>query len=296
MNTNIAEVSKAPKPELHGQVDISNEDYHNGPGISKSHLDVIHQSPRHYWDKYINPDREPRAETDAMILGTATHCAILEPDEFDSRYAFMPEGLTRQTKAGKEHYEQLLATGKIVLKADQYINCMRMRDAVHAHPIAAKLFSEGKAEQAFYVRAPVEAIDHSTGEVIESEELLKCKPDWITHNGMLIDVKKTVDASPAGFAKSVANYRYFVQAPFYLDIFERLYGEAPPWFIFVAVEESRPHAIGVYYVEADDLAFGRRHYVKDLQRIIECKRNESWPDYSTQIEPLMLPKWIKNVD
>ena len=53
-----------------GFVDIDNDAYHAGPGVSKSHLDLIaKKSPLHYWDRYINPDREPEEKTVPMIFG-----------------------------------------------------------------------------------------------------------------------------------------------------------------------------------------------------------------------------------
>lgn len=64
---------------------ISNADYHGGPGISKSGLDLIAKSPAHYFHA-INAanDNEP---TDAQAFGTAFHALLLEPEEFQKTYA-----------------------------------------------------------------------------------------------------------------------------------------------------------------------------------------------------------------
>lgn len=266
---------------LQGQVQQPNEEYHSGPGISKSHLDVVAKSPLHYWSKYLDPNRKASDPTPSMILGSATHAAILEPDLFPSQFAHMPEGLNRTTKAGKEAYEELVASGRTILSFDDFQTCLAMRDAVHAHPTAAGLLTDGLAEQSFY------ATDDATG------ELIKCRPDFLRSNGVMVDVKTTDDASPDGFAKSVATFRYYVQSPWYLDIMERLYGEAPAWFVFVVVEKSRPFAVATYFVEKAQLDLGRAVYVKDLARIHECKSSGKWPGYSEQIEPLRLPAWLK---
>lgn len=287
--------------ELHGLVIQSNEEYHAHTGsISKSHLDVIAKTPAHYYDKYMSPDREREEPTPAMILGSATHSAILEPDLFPNEYMTIPEDAPRkptsvQLKAKNPSADTLIAidwwqaferenAGRTILSPDDYKLCLSMRDAVHKHPVAGPLFRNGVAEQAYYVT------DEETG------ELIKCRPDWVTDSGLMIDVKSTDDASPDGFAKSVANYRYWIQAPWYLDIFERLYGAAPEWFIFVAVEKKRPYVVQPYFVENVDLELGRRRYMKDLRRIAECKASGNWPGYSDQVEPIRLPKWLNTLD
>lgn len=63
---------------------IPNEEYHSGPGVSKSQLDLIRRAPAVYKasiDGELN--REPTAQ---QSLGTAFHCLILEPERFSKEY------------------------------------------------------------------------------------------------------------------------------------------------------------------------------------------------------------------
>src|SRR5690606_39465824 len=63
---------------------MSNEEYHSLPdSISKSGLDLIARSPAHY--RYA----ERREPTRAMVIGTAIHAAILEPDVFATEYLLL---------------------------------------------------------------------------------------------------------------------------------------------------------------------------------------------------------------
>ena len=55
--------------------DMSNEDYHRSPAISKSGMDRLAISPEHYQAYLL----ERREETPAMKTGTAVHMAVLEP-------------------------------------------------------------------------------------------------------------------------------------------------------------------------------------------------------------------------
>ena len=56
---------------------ISNDAYHNGPGISRSGLMEFKRSPYHYWYKYLNPYYVEDSATPAQIFGNALHEFIL---------------------------------------------------------------------------------------------------------------------------------------------------------------------------------------------------------------------------
>lgn len=270
----------APHPV--GLVDCTNEQYHRGPGISKSHLDkVASKSLRHYWHHYLNPDREPEEPTPAKVLGTAIHSIILEPDTWVTGYAINP-GIDRRSNAGKAEYAAFLEEnkGKTIITDEQAQACYAIRDAVHNHPLASGLLQGGKAEQTVY------AIDKETG------ELIKCRMDYLPDNGsMIVDVKSTDDASPSGFGKSAANYRYPVQTAWYHHVCDEAFGEHPPHWVFLAFEKEPPYAIGVYFAQPEDTARAAIAARHDFMRIVEAKRAGLWPDYGTEALPLTLPKW-----
>lgn len=53
--------------------------------LSFSGMKDLAISPLHYWARHIDPERKIES-TPAQRVGTALHCAILEPDEFGHRY------------------------------------------------------------------------------------------------------------------------------------------------------------------------------------------------------------------
>jgi hypothetical protein len=81
---------------------LSNEEYHNSAGISKSGLSLLRKTPAHYATRYINGAQEPA--TKAMVIGSAFHCFTLEPFIYDELFAVAPN-VDRRTKAGKEKWE-----------------------------------------------------------------------------------------------------------------------------------------------------------------------------------------------
>ena len=264
---------------------MENADYHRHSAVSKSHLDQVARSPLHYWARYLDPNRVVPEPTPAMAIGSAVHTHVLELDQWDARYVTAPEGINRRTNAGKAEWEafETAATGRTVLSRTDAELVMRMGHSVFRHPAAAMLLSmPGKAETTHMWT------DEATG------LQCKCRPDWLIDDGSLIvDLKTTEDASPAGFRKSIANWRYHVQAAWYLDGIEQATGTRPDQFIFVVVEKRAPYACAVYAADAEMIAAGAKQARLDLDTLAVCKAADAWPGYSDQIETISLPPWMR---
>lgn len=299
---------------------ISNADYHGGPGVSKSGLDVIARSPAHYQHAKT---AERKAPTPDMQIGTLTHSLVLEPHLFDKEYAepfdasaypdafaTMDEMKARLKELGEKvsgtkpelaarlkavdpsavFLDDLRAAHaasaeeKTLVTPDQLSTATAMRDAIAAHSKAGRLFTDGRAELSVYWR------DDETG------VLCRCRPDWLRNDGVVVDLKTALDASRHGFEKSIDKWRYDVQAAFYLDGLRAARAAGadipePRAFVFVAVEKTAPFAVGVYAIDAEAVEIGRREYRADLARYADCQATGKWPAYSDKIESISLPEW-----
>ncbi|EFL8839989.1 exodeoxyribonuclease VIII, partial [Escherichia coli] len=135
---------------------ISNENYHVGPGVSKSQLDDIADTPALYlWRKNAPVDN---TKTKTLDLGTAFHCRVLEPEEFSNRFIVAPE-FNRRTNAGKEEEKAFLmecaSTGKTVITAEEGLKIELMYQSVMALPLGQWLVeSAGHAESSIYWEDP----------------------------------------------------------------------------------------------------------------------------------------------
>lgn len=261
---------------------MNNADYHRHPAVSKSHLDQIARSPLHYWSRYLDPDRVPPEPSTAMTIGSALHMHVLELDQWDANYVVMPEGLKRTTKEGKAAYEALLDSGKTILSHSDAAAVQAMGRSIFGHPAAATLLKQdGKPEQTFMWT------DQATG--VEC----KCRPDYLTADGsMIVDLKTTKDAG-RGFQRSIGEYRYHVQAAWYLHGVEQATGVRPEFFVFIAVESSAPYATAVYVADEQMIAIGWETAQRDLAKLAECKAAGQWPSYSNEIERISLPPWMR---
>ena len=262
---------------------IPNAEYHCGPGISKSGLDLVHRSPMHY--HAVVTAANDRTPTAAQELGTAAHALILEPGVFADSYVLAPK-FDRRTKEGKAASAEFDAEneGKICLQPEAWEQLHAMASAVHSHQAAHALLTScpGEAEKSVYW------IDATTG------VLCRCRPDWWRDDFIIPDLKTTEDASPEGFAKSMANYRYDVQAAFYMDGIQAATGKRPKSFVFIAVEKKPPYAVGVYVLDSESLELGRAQYQHDLRIFAECERTGEWPGYGDKIQTISLPAWHAN--
>jgi len=253
--------------------EMSNEEYHSLPdSISKSGLDLIARSPAHY--RYA----ERREPTRAMVIGSAIHAAILEPDVFATEYLLLREITDRRSseykQAVKVHDPERVLTGK---EADFVSG---MQESVRANRAIMKLLDQpGRAELSVITKDPVTGVG------------VRCRFDWLTDSGVPLDLKKTQDARPDAFARSVQNYRYHVQAAFYEDVWFWATGERLERMRFAAMEERMPHATVPYLLDDEAYAEGRRLYREALNTYADCLERDEWPAYDDDEQWLCLPQW-----
>lgn len=256
------------------------QEYHQHPAVSKSHLDMVAKSPLHYWARYLDPNRVIPEPTPAMVLGTAVHSSVLEPDDYAVSFVVAPDDINRRTKEGKQQWAdfEAAAEGKMVLTVEQASLVAHMTAAVREHPAARTILNlPGLAERSYAW------MDKTTS------ERCKCRPDWHSEDKRIVlDLKTTDDASPDSFARSIHKWRYHVQAAWYLR------GVGAEQFLFLAVEKTPPFAVAVYAATPAMIAAGERVADRDLALLAECRAQDHWPSYAEQIVTLDLPGWARD--
>ena len=251
---------------------MSNADYHAHDSISKSGLDLIARSPAHF--RY----QEKRESTRSMVIGSALHAAVLEPDLFASQYMLLRNVTDRRAS----EYKQAVAVhgADFVLIGSEADYVAGMQETVRSHPYSWRVLSEpGRAELSVITNDPVTGV------------AVRCRFDWLTDAGKPLDLKTTQDARPEAFSRSVANYRYHVQAAFYSDVWQWETGETLDRFVFLAVEKAMPHALVPYMLDDEAIAEGRRLYREALNLYADCLERDEWPAYGSDPQWLCLPSW-----
>ncbi len=246
--------------------------YHRIAGHNFSSLKWVDRSLKHYRYRLTNPP-----ETKLwMHRGTAAHTAALEPDRFLSDYA-MFTGKTRRGKA----WDAFVAEnpGKQILKRDEYLLAMAVRDAVRADELAGAYLRDGFPE------VTIVWLDKETG------LLCRCRADWLAKGDYLVDLKGSGDIRPRWFGRTGGRLMYHAQAAFYHDGYEAVTGRAPSCRL-LAVEPTGPHDVVVYRVLDEHLDAGRQRYREWLVAVAEAERTNRWPGISRGFEQdFQLPPW-----
>ena len=199
-----------------------------------------------------------REQTAAMRMGSLTHCAILEPDALERRYA--PTDLDRRgTKAWDA--EALAAGGRELIKRDEWNTALAMRDAVLGNPTARALLAGAVTELTL---------------VWEDDDTdLPCKARLDAHSplGGPIDIKTASDASPHGWRRNAEKLMYHIQAAHYLAGCRAL-GLRADSMPFIVIESSAPFVVEVYPLGLRTLTEGERQRQQLLMRWHRCINTE----------------------
>lgn len=260
-------------------------------------------------------DDEP---TESQDLGTAIHCALMEPEKFEADYVapLPPFDVTELYKkrrdaaallaAGKTDEEISEAVGvkvKTVKKylADRHVQALATHYEVYP-PDEVPGLPKNEVDVARRVRdsalahpAARDIIESSRAEVSMFGELdgvaVKGRVDaWQPlRYGDIKTTYKSVD--PEGAGKIVAWRDLHVQAGLYCEIGKLLEGRLPEWF-WIFAETDPPYNVGVYECSMATMEEGRAlvGWALDEIRLLEADP-ERFGGYSEESSLLSIPGW-----
>lgn len=300
--------------------ELSNEKYH---------ADTEHINGSGLWNIY---DRCPAAwrykdeedeQSKALIFGTGSHTALLEPERFEAEYARMPtkddfgdnllvtvsdmnswakergiKGLSGKTKA--EVIKIIRSTGEPVRIYDEE----RLLAELNAK---GRTLLEGDDYDAIMqMRAVIHAnsyysslLSGAYSEVSILGELLgepsKVRFDCLTRGGDIIDYKTAVSAKPDEFFRHAARLGYFMKMAMQHDMFVEAYGHAPRSVNLLVQEKKSPFIPALIRLTDEQLRIGRIQLRSAMEIYKACKKANSWPGYSmgNPVIEMETPEWFK---
>ena len=300
--------------------ELSNEQYH---------ADTEHINGSGLWNIY---DRCPAAwrykdeedeQSKALIFGTGSHTALLEPERFEAEYARIPtnddfgaellvtvsdmnswakergiKGLSGKTKA--EVIKIIRSTGEPVRIYDEE----RLFAELNAK---GRILLEGDDYDAIMqMRAVIHAnsyysslLSGAYSEVSILGKLLgepsKVRFDCLTRGGDIIDYKTSVSAKPDEFFRHAARLGYFMKMAMQHDMFVEAYGHAPRSVNLLVQEKKPPFIPALIRLTEEQLRIGRIQLRSAMEIYKACKKANSWPGYSmgNPVIEMETPEWFK---
>jgi len=250
---------------------MNDVDYFALPRLSPSGAKTLLKSPALYKYEQENP-REPSAE---MRFGSMFHALVLEPEQFEKRYALAPD-VDRRTTAGKDAYARFLRDheGQEAVSVDDWDRAHRMCDAVIAE--ASSLLSEGFAEKAYtWERDGVP---------------LKSKLDYVGEH--IIDLKTTSADDEDGLQRAAWQFGYHVSAAAYIEAVQAVEGrKLDKHFVFVT--KQAPHQVVIMRAGDEFVSRGRAKWDAAVRLYQACREFDTWPGLASRIESKELtpPRW-----
>ncbi len=232
-------------------------------------------------------------ETDALVIGHASHAALLEPDTYEAEYRTQPTAAQFgfgdfRKKEAREARDKWLEEHKdaICLSDQEHQMACTVRDSVLSNPDSACMFTGKGSNEVTFTWT-----DQKTG--------LPCKARidrFTTYHGLpaLIDLKTTQRADCWEASRAVARYSYHVRMAWYMDCLN-LYHKANWWVLLVWVEKAKPYLVHITQLSEDALKEGRAQYRALLNLHAQCLEAGEWPEYPEAPDVLDIPQWAYNL-
>jgi len=259
-------------------------DYDAHKALNQTLCKELLRSPLHY-QAALNS--QPK-QSDALLIGSLTHLATLEPELFASQVICLPEDAPKrptekQRNAKKPKPETLEAItwwqsfeesskGKTVADPDHYQAAQLM---------AAALRAELEAHKVTPIATELSLIC-SYGALN-----LKGQIDLISQDGWIYDLKTIGDyISPRKILSTVYQRAYHLQAAFYLLLFREVFGERAQGFRLVFVEKSKPNATATFELSPELVAEGQTLMLQAFETYKAASEFNSWTGYPKTIQTL----------
>lgn len=251
-----------------------------------SRLKHILTSPLHY----KTACKTEVEETIDMRLGTAVHEWVLEGRV--SPFVVRPECNEADASdlwhGNKKWCKAWLAAQTLPVYApDDNERRMRMQNALAGSELFQELMAacpeREKTVQADYMHLPMKArLDAAGYWEVEGKR-----------RRLIMDLKKTPDASPRAWGKKACNFHYDMQIFLYANLLalaEDL--SEPPMVVHAVVEDSDAAPVCLYRVSDEMWASGQAKLARAVTTLLTCREADYWPGYGE--EGLITPIWPKS--
>lgn len=245
------------------------DDYKSIRAINASAIKAGATSMLHMREVMECAGKEP---SDAMIMGTLVHSAVLE--------GRMPSRIWDGRKAGKAFDAfEAECQGEIIVTPKEVATLESIRDAVHANPDAMRLINLTEQEVSIQWSDPVYG-------------KAKARLDGFNEVTGMVEFKTCRKINKRAFVSQAIALGYDLQLGWYVEGLAKtkLNGMIPEVHI-IAAETEKPFDVAVWRVPKAMINIGRKKAKEIAERYYECCHLGKWPGVCAGVEELVLPEW-----
>jgi hypothetical protein len=258
---------KQPPGYEQGIYKIPFEKYRAIPALNSSKLKHMRKTPAHFKAAMDAPPKEVTAtQQRAFNRGKVFDRIILDGglDAVKGTVAFDP-GWSKNSNKYKEWASN--QSGKMIMPKEDFDMVLDMVDCAYSKRQFSTLFAAGTPHMVLVWQC------RHTG--------LWCKGelDWVTDEGVLVDLKSTADAGFWFFNRNARRLGYPNQLAHYLDGLTATTGIFHSEALLAAVEVDPPHESHVFVPSEEQLYTAEDQNRERKEKLLACLESEEWPGY-----------------
>lgn len=255
---------------------LSVPEYDALPRVRSTSLkSLVKKSAKHF--RFEESQKKP--PNAGMLLGTATHAALTEPDVYKRDVVVSPLA-GKKSAAWDKFVESNPGKLPIIQKDVEIIT--EVVKAVRSDPYAAPYLVGAQPEMTFVWTDPLTGID------------CKVRADLLDERdpaNPFITGFKTTRELGAVFDRQVNDFLYQLSWAFYREGYYRVRGVYPEMIEIVA-ETQAPFDVAVYRIDEETLVAGETLFRQALNTIAECRATGKWLGFGGKgVLPLKLKRY-----
>jgi PDDEXK-like domain of unknown function (DUF3799) len=249
--------------------------------MSSSSLRAFDGCPARWYRGYSPPD------TEAKDFGNLLDCALLTPDQTESRHAVQPphydpgEGekpkkWNNNATVCREWTAAQKEKGLEIITTKEEVAVQEACQSIRRDEIAAA-FIDASDKQVWIAG---EWLDEKTDLIIPAKCLIDLVPRADTEYCKCVgDLKTTRNAKPEPWSRWCYTAGYFIQAAWNLDMLVAATGEDRVDFCFLLVENYEPWQTAKRLLSGEFMSLGRAEYTRMMALYARCLAAAHWPGY-----------------
>lgn len=271
-----------PMAQYHGDICV-------GPSVSSGPLRTIREkSLAHcFKDSYLNPDREPKDDTDYFAIGKAAHHLVAGSGGFGDEFVVRPDKWDSwRTKDAKAWRAQQWLDKKTVLTPNDVDTITHFANSLSGHATVRAGILSGLVEHSIFWQDPVTGM------------WLKSRPDFLpVDSDMIVDLKTIAQADGHSCRKAITDHRYHQQLALIHDGIKATTGREMTDHVLVFIEKAAPYCINIKPLGPSSILAGQLENRFAINRFATAVQTGEWPGYDDDEVPCDLMDYaMKRID